>query len=305
VAGGQEPAASTRLAARELAVSGAEAFDQHDFDTALDRFQRAESLYKAPSIAVMVARCLLRVGRVVEAVDKYEQTLRMPLEPGAPEAFQRAVTDASSEVEAARARLARIELSLGVNAPDDVVVLLDDVQVPKALLGVPTPVNPGLHRIAARAPGRRAYVAEVSVTEGETRFLAISLPEPGSPADGAAASGSGQAHASSTESDKPVATLSVALLTGGGVALVVGAVSGVVALKHKSELDEVCSPGCPTSMASSLETFRWSRGLSYVSFGLGAVALGSGAYLLLQRSATGTEVRASLLPGGAAVTGTF
>ncbi len=36
-----EPEAGTRMAARELAVAGAEAFDKQDFVTALDRFQRA------------------------------------------------------------------------------------------------------------------------------------------------------------------------------------------------------------------------------------------------------------------------
>ena len=75
-ASAEEPDAGTRVAARELAVSGAEAFDKREFATALDRFQRAESLYKVPSISIMVARCFANVGRVVEAVDKYEETLR-------------------------------------------------------------------------------------------------------------------------------------------------------------------------------------------------------------------------------------
>ena len=152
------------MAARELAVAGAEAFDKQDFVTALDRFQRAESLYKVPSISVMVARCLARVGRVVEAVDKYEETLRVPLDASAPEAFQRAVADATTEVEGVRARVARLELRVPADAPAGAEVMLDDRPVPPALLGVPDAGEPGRRTgLSARAPGRAPYRYDVTL----------------------------------------------------------------------------------------------------------------------------------------------
>jgi hypothetical protein len=58
-------------------------------------------------------------------------------------------------------------------------------------------------------------------------------------------------------------------------------------------------------MSADLSAFRRDRALSYVGFGLGLAAAGTGAYLLLQRSASSREVAAVLLPGGAAVRGTF
>jgi hypothetical protein len=291
---GEEPDAGTRMAARELAMSGAEAFDKQDFATALDRFQRAESLYKVPSISVMVARCLARAGRVVEAVDKYEETLRVPLDAAAPEAFQRAVADAATEVEAARARVARLELRLPADAPAGSEVTLDDRPVPAALLGVPKPVNPGTHRLSARAPGRAPYATEVTLPEGgrETVQISLEAAAPSTPA-------------SPTTARHRPSPLTIVLLSGGGLAIVAGTVTGIAALSHKSSLDAACKPGCPANMSAEVSAFRRDRTLSYLGFGLGLAAAGAGAYLLFHESSSGNVVGALVLPGGAAVTGSF
>jgi hypothetical protein len=292
----EEPDAGTRMAARELAVSGAEAFDKQDFATALDQFQRAESLYKVPSISVMVARCLARAGRVVEAVDKYEETLRVPLDPTAPEAFQRAVADATTEVETVRARVARLELRLPADAPPGSEVMLDDRLVPAALLGVPKPVNPGSHRLSARAPGRAPYAAEVTLAEGGRETVQISLD--------AAAAPSRPAAPATTARHRP-SPLTIVLLAGGGLAIAAGTVTGIAALSHKASLDGACKPGCPTNMSADLSAFRRDRTLSYLALGLGFAAAGTGAYLLFHESSSGSQLGALVLPGGATVKGTF
>jgi len=296
-----EPDAGTRMAARELAMAGAEAFDKQDFATALDRFQRAESLYKVPSIAVMVARTLARVGRVVEAVDKYEETLRMPLDAAAPEAFQRAVAEATAEVEPARARVARIELRLPADAPPKTVVTLDDKPVPAALIGVATPVDPGIHHLAAHAAGRAAYSYDIALAEGARQAVEISLL----PLRAAAAPREAPAPVASKVPQRGPSTLTVALLTGGGLAIAAGTVTGISALNHKSHLDKTCSPGCPPNMSSELDAFRRNRTLSYLGFGIGLAAAGAGTYFLLHRGSSGNQVGALLLPGSAAVVGSF
>ena len=292
----EEPDAGTRMAARELAMSGAEAFDKQDFASALDQFQRAESLYKVPSISVMVARCLARAGRVVEAVDKYEETLRVPLDPAAPEAFKRAVADAITEVEAVRARVARLEVRLPADAPSGSSVTLDGQIVPVALLGVPKPVDPGTHRLSARAPGRAPYATEVSLPEGGRQTVQISF---------AAAAAPSTPDAPATTARRRPSPLTIALLGGGGLAIAAGTVTGITALSHKASLDAACNPGCPTNMSGELSAFRRDRTLSYLAFGLGLAAAGTGAYLLLHESSSGSQVGAFVLPGGATVTGSF
>ena len=299
-ASAQETDAGTRMAARELALAGADAFDKHDFATALDRFQRAESLYKVPSISVMVARCFAGVGRVVEAVDKYEETLRVPLDAAAPEAFQRAVAEATAEVETARARVARLELRLPADAPAGTVVTLDEKPVPAALLGVPTPVNPGAHRLAARAAGRAPYSFNLVLPEGGRQTVEISLEL--APATRPAGASDPPARA---EAGRRTSPLAIALLAGGGVAIAGGAITGIAALNHKSSLDSACKPGCPSNMSDELAAFRRDRALSYLGFGLGLAAAGAGAYFLFHEGSSGNQVGALVLPGGAAVTGSF
>lgn len=295
----EEADASIRMAARELALTGADAFDKRDYVTALDRFKRAEALYRAPSIAVMVARCLARVGRVVEAVDKYEETRRVPLDGNAPEAFQRAVADANAEVDAVKARVSRLQLQLPPDAPAGTEVRLDDKPLPAALIGVDVPVDPGTHRITARAPGRAPYRDELIAAEGGRREVKISLSV------GRDASLLPATEPSADSARGRPSGLAIALLAGGGVALAGGAVSGIVALGHKSQLDENCSPGCPVTMKSELDAFRLTRTLSYVGFGVGIAAAGAGTYFLLHRAGSGRELGARILPGGAAVTGRF
>ena len=293
------------MAARELAVAGAEAFDKQDFVTALDRFQRAESLYKVPSIAVMVARCFARVGRVVEAVDKYEETLRMPLDASAPEAFQRAVADATAEVEGVRARVARLELRVPAGAPPELEVLLDDRPLPKALLGVPTPVNPGVHRVVAHAPGHESYRYDVDLAEGARQAVQITLRRE---RRGERHTGASEEQRESFErlaARRKVPALTIGLFAGGGVALAVGVGSGISALNHRSNLDAQCNPGCPASMSSELDAFRLTRALSYVGFGVSVVAVGAGTYFLLRETPSGARVGALVTPGGASLTGSF
>ena len=93
----QDSDPETRTAAREMATQGAEAFEKQDYETALDRFQRASALFRAPSISVMEARTLVKLGRLLAALDKYESTRHIVLPPDAPEALHRAVEDAAHE----------------------------------------------------------------------------------------------------------------------------------------------------------------------------------------------------------------
>lgn len=297
IARAEEAAPSIRLAARELATEGADAFDRQDYATALDRFQRADALYKAPSIEVMVARCLSRRGRIVEAVDKYEETLRMPLDAAAPDAFRRAVSEAAAEVEPTRARLAHLELLLPSSAPKTVTVLLDGKPMPTALIGVSTPVDPGVHRVAARADGFQPYARELVLAEGSKQPVEIALV-PGETADAA------ETRASAPESHAP-STPTLALLSAAGAGVVFGSITGVLALGHRSKLERECKPGCPASMSSELDAYRTTRSLSYVGFGIGLAAAGAGAYFWFRDSRGGTRVGALLGPTGGALVGSF
>ncbi|HEY3256853.1 MAG TPA: hypothetical protein VGJ91_23015, partial [Polyangiaceae bacterium] len=91
--------AEMRTAARDLATQGAQAFDAGDYAQASDFFRRAHELVPAPSIALLHARSLAKLGQLLEAIDIYEQTARFKLPDDAPEAYLQAVETARSEME--------------------------------------------------------------------------------------------------------------------------------------------------------------------------------------------------------------
>ena len=80
--------AELRTAARELAREAAELADAGRCDTAIDKFRRAYALVPAPTIAVHEARCLVQLGRLLEASDRYELVLRTPIAADAPAAYR-------------------------------------------------------------------------------------------------------------------------------------------------------------------------------------------------------------------------
>jgi hypothetical protein len=213
------------------------------------------------------------------------------------------VAEATAEVEPVRARVARLELRLPAEVPAGLHVTLDQKPLPPALLGVPVPLNPGVHHLAAHAPGRAAYTYDVTLPEGAHQSVELTLLE-STPAASPEASTSNEA-AMAPAKPRHVSTLTIALLAGGGVAIAVGAVTGISALSHKASLDNECKPGCPPKMASDLDSFRLNRTLSYLGFGLGLAAAGTGAYLLLHQDSSGSQVGARVLPAGAALVGTF
>lgn len=271
--------AEIRTAARDLATQGAQAFDAGDYAQASDFFRRAHELVPAPSIALLRARSLAKLGQLLEAIDIYEQTARFKLPEDAPEAYLQAVETARGEMEEVRHRLPRLKVMLiGVSASEPAQVSMDDKPTPEALLGVERPTNPGPHRIEARVGGQLRATRELSMVEGQSYQIELDLRPVQPPPKPVVLAPPPESSHSGPHSWRK---------TGGYVALGVGALglgigtyTGLVALHHKSELDSVCQPTCPSSSADDIDSFRSNRTISYVSFGVGIAAAATGVMLL-------------------------
>ncbi len=292
--------AETRTAARDLATQGAQAFDAGQYAEASDFFKRAHQLVSAPSIALMQARSLAKLGQLLEAVDVYEQTARLKLSEDAPEAYVNAVQTAHSEVEEVRARVPRLKLIVvGVSSSDGAQVTIDDRLTPAALLGVERPVNPGLHHFAVRVAGQMRAARELSVVEGQSYLVELDA-QPSHVARAPNASASLQTSASSLSTRH---TLGYVALGVGAVGVGFGAYTGLVALHHKSDLDSVCHPTCPPSSADDIDQWRANRTLSWVSFGVGAAAATTGVLLLTLGRPTREHLAVRAFPSGVQVGG--
>ncbi len=292
--------AETRTAARDLATQGAQAFDAGQYADASDFFRRAHELVAAPSIALMQARSLAKLGQLLEAVDVYEQTARMKLAGDAPEAYVNAVQTAHKEVEEVRARVPRLKLIVtGVTSGDTAQVTIDERPTPAALLGVERPVDPGVHHLAVRVAGQMRAARELDVVEGQSYLVELdaqpshSVTKPSAPASEPASAGN-----LSTRH-----TLGYIALGAGVVGVGVGAYTGLVALHRKSNLDSVCHPNCPPSSADDIDGWRTNRTLSWVSFGLGAAAATTGVLLLTLGKPTQEHVALRAFPSGIQIAG--
>jgi hypothetical protein len=294
--------AETRTAARDLATQGGQAFDAGHYEQASDFFLRAYELVHAPSISLMRARSLAKVGQLVEAIDVYEQTARFKLPEDAPEAYVNAVETARTEEEAVRLRVPRLKISLK-NANASVEVTIDDKPTPAALLGVERPLNPGVHRIVVLVARQARASREIDMAEGKSYGVELDAAA-GEPAT--AGSASPGASESSAHSSMPTSRLLGYVGVGVGVVgLGVGTYAGLVALHHKSRLDDACHPGCPQSSASDLSGFRSNRTVSWLSYGVGLAAATAGVLLLTVGDSRHEHVALRLLPSGVQIGGTL
>jgi hypothetical protein len=107
------------------------------------------------------------------------------------------------------------------------------------------------------------------------------------------------------ESSSSNDTLGYVLLGTGAAGTVVGVITGITALGKKSELEEVCSPGCPPSHDDTLDAYRLNRTLSYVGFAVGVAGVATGGYLLLRGTPEEPNLALAVTPGGAKLWGKF
>jgi len=296
--------AEIRTAARDLATQGAQAFDAGEYAQASDFFRRAHELVPAPSIALLQARSLAKLGQLLEALDIYEQTARFKLPDDAPEAYLQAVETARSEMEEVRHRLPRLKLMLiGVGSGESVQVSTDDKPTPDALLGVERPINPGSHRIEARVSGQLRATRELSIAEGQNYQVELDV-QPAQPAPKPVVIVAKAASPTSTSTPNDWRKIGgYAALGAGALGLGIGSYTGILALHHKSELDSVCTPTCPPSSAADIDSFRSNRTISYISFGVGIAAAATGVVLLTVGKPAQEHVAIRALPTGLLIAG--
>jgi hypothetical protein len=311
-----------RATARVLAEEGRAALARTDYRTAEDRFARADALIHAPTLLLGLARAQAGLGKLVEANESYRRIVREGVRPGSPAVFNKALDDASREADVVAARLAWVTIAVSPSA--SAAVALDGTAIPQAAIGAKRPVNPGVHRIRAMAPGHQARDETFSVGEAEKKELTLVLipvpgagasfaPSPiassglpgsvdsrstvGEPRDAAkSAVGGGpvdvDADSSSRGSGNRVAA-GVAFVIGAG-GLVTGAITGGLALRKHAALERACPDGaCGPDSQDDLDEFRRLSTISTIGFIGGAVGVSTGVVLLLTAPSSGPRATSS------------
>jgi hypothetical protein len=284
-----------RATARELAAEGNEALKKKSFETAEDRFRRADALVHAPTLVVDHARSLVGLGRLAEAYQRYQLVLSEGAAPSAPRGWKQAVKDAEREVQPLAAKIAW--LTLNVKTQADVHVWMDGTEVAAGDLGARRPVDPGSRAVTARAAGFQPKEISVTLTAGGETSLDIELDPlpPEAP----------PTRLAPLEPTAPVApppaknrTWVYVAFGVGAAGLVTGATAGILALGVRSDIQAECPDlTCPRAKDSDeLSHFHDQKSkyqtlgtVSGVGFVLGLAGAGAGTALLLMQNNSGKE----------------
>jgi hypothetical protein len=161
----------------------------------------------------------------------------------------------------------------------DVKVTMDGRLVVSKLDGRAIEVDPGPHSFIFELPGgTRAETTAVADERIKGKIIAVTLDTaPKAPTPSAAPSPPQPARAPSQTGGSPLATIGLVAGAAGIAGLVLGTVTGVLALSTKSSYcpNGMCEPGHPASTIHTEET------ISTVGFVAGGILLAGGATLFL------------------------
>jgi hypothetical protein len=282
------PQAESIAAARSLGTQGIKLADAGDCNGAIDKLSRAESLYHAPSILGRLGECQVKVGQIVLGTENLNRVVREQLAPNAPKAFRDAQERAKGVLSNALPKIGR--LTVRVEPADaNPVVTVAGAEVPAALLGVERPTDPGTHEVVVSAPGYLEQRRTITLGEGGAQEVAfklekdpstVSAPPPAPAAPAAVVSTAPTAPPADT-SPKKDNTLAYVSLGVGGAGLIVGGVTGLLALGKKGDLKGCVDTKCPSSQQDTLDSAKSMATISTVGFTVGFVGVGLGVVLLL------------------------
>ena len=305
------PSASDTALARTLGSEGVQLADAGNCAAAIEKLDRAEKLYHAPTILGRLGECQVQVGKIVAGTENLQRVVREPLAPKAPKAFVDAQARAQKVLDNSLPKLAKLKIHVEAPPGTNLSVTQDGEPVSSGALDLDRPADPGPHKVEASAPGFRTAHGETTLAEGGSGQInlrldpdpnapaatappgAIGAPPnagpgaapgaaPGAPPGYAAAPGApAGAEVSSGGSSKAPAFI----LMGVGVAgLAVGSIFGAQVLSKKSSLDEICKGGkekCPSSAQGDIDSMNTASTISTIGFAAGGVALVTGVIVLL------------------------
>ncbi len=303
--------------ARQLGIEGVKAYDAGDWQGAVTRFQGAERLFHAPTHLLYIARAQVKLGQLLAARETYLSLEREALPTGASPAFKKAQVDAAEDRVQLEGRIPT--LVVRVEPPDlaGLEVLLDGRALEASALSA-VQVDPGRHRVEARAADRAAAPIDIEVVVGEKREIVLDFSAPASAAPPPTRTTMPPEEESSGTATTTI--LGIAALGVGVAGLGVGAVMGIVSLGNSSDADALylqCGGdgGCDQSSAQGAEVQALDDDaatfgtISVIALGAGAAFAATGVVLLLVVGGDDapSDARVELVPtpAGAMLRGMF
>lgn len=170
-----------KATARTLAQEGIELKKEGKYDEALEKFQKAQGIFDAPTHLLLIGQCQVALGKLVEGAETYRRLVRRKLDDKAPAAFRQAQEIAAKELAAVEPRIPKIRIQLVPENVQGYEVRIDGVQVPSGVVGVDRLANPGHHVVEVTAPGYETAKVQLQLTEGQVLPVEVKLERDGTP----------------------------------------------------------------------------------------------------------------------------
>ena len=266
-----------RETARQLMHDGYALQAKGENAAALEAFRRAHAIMNVPTTGIEVGRSLAALGKIVEARDVLWRVARMKESPDDPPVYREAKEEARKLTESLAQRLASLRI---VPRAPGYRISMDGTELSPAAIGVATKVDPGEHRITAQQDGRKTEV-RIAVAEGETQDVpivvetsALAPPPPPAPPP----------QERSPHRSGPSAWVWAGFI-GAATSIVVGGVTGAVAIARKSDASPYCQGNrCLPAAQDALDSSRTFAGISTATFITGgALAVISGVLFFVER----------------------
>jgi hypothetical protein len=287
--------AQEKAGAREAAEAGAEAFDEGKYEQAIDLFKRAESVVHATPHLLYLARAYAHLNQLVQARESYLAIVSEQPPANASQILKDTYNTAEAELDKLEPRVPRVTIVVQGEGGNGVQVTVDGTPFPSALLGVPQPINPGSHQFKATAESAESSPTTLEVREGARETVMLTLragggkPVSASPS-GTSSSASGDV-AADTSSTSTRSIVAYSALGVGAIGVGLGTLFLVQRGSVQSDADELydtCKAhmgGCTAEEQAAIgdkdDEAQSKLVLSLVSYGVGAIGLGTGITLLL------------------------
>jgi len=313
---GQEASETERNAARQLGEEGIALYEQGNHAAAAEKLDRAYAILQVQTLGLWSARALAKTGKLVEASERYQAVLRLPVPADAPAVITDAIQQSRSELAPLKARIPTLELHLQGAAPEEVTLTVDGQRFESKLIGIPMALNPG-DRVVELRRGEEVVTRTVTLAEGAHEQLVIELaaqkavPVAGAPAPAPSAGATEPVADSGASSDGSLQrTLGWVGLGVGGAGLLFGTITGVMTMGKRSDLRDACEgERCPVGTQDDIDAYGTYHTLSTVGFIVGAVGVVGGGALLLTAPSSPPPQTAHIEPyvglGSAGIHGVF
>jgi hypothetical protein len=299
--------ASSKAAADALFREGVSLADSGKFADAAAKFKASYELDPARGTLQGMAMAEERAGKLLEAYTHFNELADQAQQAG----DQSRLDIAKDRLETLRKRLADLTVVLGAGVPSGTEVTVDGDALPAEAAGSALPINPGTHRVEARAPDGRQFSRTITLAEAGHATVNVTL--------GAAPAMTGMvaappARADTGERAPPVhhgSSLSTVGLIVGGAGVIAAGVGGYLWIHSGKKFDDVaarCSgTRCPADAQSDIDSGhseeRWAR-VGLIAGGV-MVATGVTLFVVGRKGDDSPSVGATIAPTGVRVHGAF